>query len=107
VRLGDDGRYRWHWDPRFIARPVDIEGRHERLSACARALSSPTLLVRGGSSDVVSEDGVREFLALCPHADYVNVAEAGHMVAGDRNDRFGRVAIDFLLKNVPVENRHA
>jgi non-heme chloroperoxidase len=49
---------------------------------------------------------VREFLALCPHADHVNVAEAGHMVAGDRNDRFGRVAIDFLLRNVPVRNRH-
>jgi non-heme chloroperoxidase len=28
------------------------------------------------------------------------------MVAGDRNDRFGRVAIDFLLRNVPVRNRH-
>lgn len=106
VRLGDDGRYRWHWDPRFIERPLDIRGRHERLSACARALSAPTLLVRGASSDVVSEKGVREFLALCPHADHVNVAEAGHMVAGDRNDRFGRVAIDFLLRNVPVRDRH-
>ncbi|MDR5878702.1 alpha/beta hydrolase [Caballeronia sp. LZ032] len=107
VRLGDDGRYRWHWDPRFIQRPLDIEGRHARLSACARAVSVPALLVRGGSSDVVSEKGVREFLALCPRADYVNVAEAGHMVAGDRNDRFGHVAIDFLLRNVPVEDRHA
>jgi pimeloyl-ACP methyl ester carboxylesterase len=107
VRVGDDGRYRWHWDPRFISKPVDIQGRHERLANCARRITAPTLLVRGGSSDVVSETGVREFLELCPHADYVNVADAGHMVAGDRNDRFGRVAMDFLLRNVPVADRHA
>ncbi|MDR5752390.1 MULTISPECIES: alpha/beta hydrolase [unclassified Caballeronia] len=102
VRIGNDGRYHWHWDPRFIAQPVDLRGRHERLCACARRLSAPTLLVRGASSDVVSDKGVREFLELCPHADYINVAEAGHMVAGDRNDRFGRVAIDFLQRKVPL-----
>jgi pimeloyl-ACP methyl ester carboxylesterase len=107
VRLGDDGRYRWHWDPRYIERPLDIEGRRDRLEAGARAVSVPTLLVRGGSSDVVSEEGVRDFLALCPQAEYVNVAEAGHMVAGDRNDRFGRVAIDFLLRNVPIDKPQA
>ena len=54
VRIGRDGRYRWHWDPRFLSEPVDIRQRHARLSACARALDIPTLLVRGGSSDVVA-----------------------------------------------------
>lgn len=102
VRLGDDGQYRWHWDPHFLGRPIDLDRRHERLSACARRLRLPTLLVRGGSSDVVSEAGVQEFLALCPHAEYVNVADAGHMVAGDRNDVFGKAAAHFLERNVPV-----
>ncbi|BCQ26454.1 hypothetical protein NK8_46380 [Caballeronia sp. NK8] len=54
--------------------------------------------MRGGSSDVVSEAGVREFIELCPHAEYVNIAQAGHMVAGDRNDLFGNAAIDFLAR---------
>jgi pimeloyl-ACP methyl ester carboxylesterase len=58
--------------------------------------------VRGGSSDVVSEAGVREFLELCPHSKYVNVAKAGHMVAGDRNDVFGKAAVQFLSHNAPV-----
>ncbi|SIT41752.1 Alpha/beta hydrolase fold protein [Paraburkholderia piptadeniae] len=102
VRVGEDGRFRWHWDPRFISKPMDIQHRHERLSACARRLTMPTLLVRGASSDVVSETGVREFLELCPHAHYVNVAKAGHMVAGDRNDTFGKVAADFLFRYLPV-----
>ncbi|WP_261528964.1 alpha/beta fold hydrolase [Burkholderia multivorans] len=100
VRLGDDGRYHWHWDPRFLSGTTDLAARHARFSACARNLALPTLLVRGGSSDVVSEAGVREFLELCPHAEYVNVAAAGHMVAGDRNDVFGRAAEQFLARHV-------
>ncbi|MGF6915834.1 pimeloyl-ACP methyl ester carboxylesterase [Paraburkholderia sp. 40] len=102
VRLGEDGRYRWHWDPRYLASPRDLQRRHERLSACARRLTLPTLLVRGGSSDVVSEAGAQAFLELCPHAEYVNVVEAGHMVAGDRNDVFGQATLDFLRRSVPV-----
>jgi non-heme chloroperoxidase len=102
VRLGADGRFHWHWDPRYLAAPRDILRRRERLSACARRVTLPTLLVRGGSSDVVSEEGVREFLAMCPQSEFVNVAKAGHMVAGDRNDVFGRAAIEFLARTVPV-----
>lgn len=100
VRLGKDGKFRWHWDPRFIGNQHDRNRRHARLSACARRLTLPTLLVRGGNSDVVSEAGVEEFLGFCPRAEYVNVSEAGHMVAGDRNDAFGLAAIDFLLRHV-------
>ncbi|AQH04373.1 alpha/beta hydrolase (plasmid) [Burkholderia sp. KK1] len=98
VRLGDDGRYRWHWDPKFLARPMEPRARHARLADSARRLALPTLLVRGGSSDIVSEAGVKEFIELCPHAAYVNIAQAGHMVAGDRNDLFGDAAMDFLAR---------
>jgi hypothetical protein len=62
----------------------------------------PTLLVRGGLSDILSEEGAREFLELCPHAEYVNVTDAGHMVAGDRNDIFANGVIEFLSRTVPV-----
>jgi non-heme chloroperoxidase len=62
----------------------------------------PALLVRGGGSDMVSEEGAREFLALCPQADYVNIADVGHMIAGDRNDPFGRAAAAFLARVAPV-----
>jgi len=102
VRLGDDGRYYWHWDPRFRSRPqFDLEARRVRMSACARTLVVPTLLVRGGLSDVLSEEGARDFLALCPHSEYVNVADAAHMVAGDRNDIFGSSVIGFLARVAP------
>jgi pimeloyl-ACP methyl ester carboxylesterase len=99
VRLGADGKYHWHWDPRIAARVRETNARRE---AAARRLTVPTLLVRGGHSDVVSEEGARDFLALCPHSEYVNVAGAGHMVAGDRNDVFGQAAIAFLQRAVPL-----
>jgi pimeloyl-ACP methyl ester carboxylesterase len=103
VRRGADGRYRWHWDPRFSGSShYELEPRQRRLEMAARSLTLPTLLVRGGMSDVLTDDGVREFRALVPHAEYVNVTEAAHMVAGDQNDVFSNAVIHFLSQAVPV-----
>ncbi len=100
LRLGPDGRYRWHWDPAWIG---DVSRRREvrgsdLLRDQARRLEIPTLLVRGRQSDLLSEAGARDFLALVPHAEYVDVAGAGHMVAGDRNDAFTNAVADFLTR---------
>ena len=59
----------------------------------------------GGLSDVLSEEGAQDFLRLCPHSDYVNVASAAHMVAGDRNDIFNSAVIAFLARAVPVGSK--
>ena len=101
LRLRDDGRYYWHWDPRFV---TDAERRMEdrdpeRMIAAARRLRCPTMLVRGGSSDLVSEEVAREFLDLVPQAEFADVAGAGHMVAGDKNDAFTDAVLPFLTKN--------
>lgn len=98
LRQGPDGRWRWHWDPRFLGgtRPPSDVANPPRLSAAAAGLSVPTLLVRGRESDVLSEEGADHFMRLVPHARYVDVSDAGHMVAGDRNDRFTDAVVDFL-----------
>ncbi len=100
VRLGEDGRYRWHWDPAFLApsAPGTSALRKERLVASARALSVPTLLVRGKLSDVIADEDVAEFLRHVPHAEFVNVRDAGHMVAGDSNDVFSDAVLSFLRR---------
>lgn len=102
LRLGADGRWRWHWDPRFLAGPPrsSHESYPERMDAAARSLAVPTLLVRGRMSEIVSEEGVRHFLELVPHAEYVDVEDASHMVAGDRNDLFCEAVIDFLVRTI-------
>jgi non-heme chloroperoxidase len=98
VRIGADGRYRWHWDPVFRSGPAKFEVNEQRLATCTSALAVPTLLVRGAWSDVLSEEGASEFLELCPAAELVTVERADHMVAGDRNDRFGAAVIEFLQR---------
>jgi len=102
LRQRDDGRWAWHWDPRFITppggSPDETRGivQPNRLKDAARALTVPTLLVRGKVSDLLSEEGARELLELVPHAEFADVGGAGHMVAGDRNDLFNAAVIDFL-----------
>lgn len=101
LRQGSDGRYRWHWDPRFLDHAPHPTGTTEsvllerRLTA-ARAIRIPVLMVRAAHSDVVSEAGLQELLTLIPHARAVNIADASHMVAGDRNDVFAGAVLDFL-----------
>ena len=105
IRLAPDGKYRWHWDPRFRRRsitPEEMRARTRHMEECAANLTVPTLLVRGGLSDVLDEAGAQAFLKLVPHAEYVNVTDAAHMVAGDRNDIFATAVIDFLTRIVPV-----
>lgn len=105
VRRREDGRWYWHWDPRFLLGGTD-EPRslrnEDRLDAAARALTVPTLLVRGRQSDVLSEEGARHLVSLVPHARYVDVSGAGHMVAGDRNDAFNDAVIEFLRRELPT-----
>jgi pimeloyl-ACP methyl ester carboxylesterase len=96
-----DGRWYWHWDPNFFgSRPVSAEReRVEKMRVEAvRNLRIPALLVRGGSSEMVKEEHVKEFLELAPHAKFVDVAGARHMVAGDRNDVFSAAIVDFLAQ---------
>ena len=102
LRCGEDGRWRWHWDPKFLSRGSRVRSSltPERLLDAARGLRVPTLLVRGKLSDVVSLEGAAEFRAAVPHARYADVSGAGHMVAGDRNDLFTDAVIEFLRTQV-------
>ncbi|HBA43916.1 MAG TPA: alpha/beta hydrolase, partial [Alphaproteobacteria bacterium] len=38
----------------------------------------------------------REFMTMVPHAEFVDVSGAGHMVAGDKNDAFAEAVVSFL-----------
>jgi non-heme chloroperoxidase len=98
LRLRPDGRLYWHWDPAFQTGPIRIQPTEmtARMEAAARNIRVPTLLVRGKESNVVSEEGAQRLLELIPHARFVDVEGAGHMVAGDRNDAFNEAIEDFL-----------
>ncbi len=100
LRLDADGRYRWHWDPRFLdsrSRSHEhVADVHAELVEAAGRLKVPVLLVRGRESELVGEDEAANFKALVPHARIADVSGARHMVAGDRNDVFATAVLEFL-----------
>ena len=101
LRAGADGRLRWHWDPKFLDSRLESDtGDPARFEHAAARVTVPMLLVRGGISDVVGEDEADALLRVAPRAQAVDVAGAGHMVAGDRNDVFSSAVAEFLIKNV-------
>jgi pimeloyl-ACP methyl ester carboxylesterase len=98
LRLDEDGRYRWHWDPRFVRQrsTPELLADPNRMSVAVSNMTLPMMLVRGQMSNLVTPQLAEDFLQLAPHAHYVDVADAHHMVAGDRNDIFGKAVIDFI-----------
>lgn len=116
LREGADGRWRWHWDPRILdARktwlddPAAAEAYAQQMRAGMVAgterLTAPCLLVRGGSSDVVTVEAAHKLLVLLPHARFVDVEDATHMVAGDRNDIFTATVLEFTTPLLQAARR--
>jgi len=98
LRLGEDGRWRWRWDPAFVtgmSRRRTAEVQSQTLMAW-EAITLPVHLIRGRMSELVSREAAESFVAALPNGVFTDVAGAGHMVAGDRNDAFLDAAIAFL-----------
>lgn len=94
-----DGRWYWHWDPAFLTAPMDDPFvRVEKLDRAVMNLTIPILLIRGKLSDVVSPEGVTDFLAKVPRAEFVELSDAGHTAAGDDNDAFSDVVVQFVCR---------
>ncbi|MGH3562370.1 MAG: alpha/beta fold hydrolase [Mycobacterium sp.] len=97
-----DGRWYWHWDPALMTKPGDDPAlRTEKVETAAIGLKIPILLIRGKLSDVVSVEGVRDFLNKVPGAEFVELSEAGHTAAGDDNDAFSTAVVEFVSRPSP------
>jgi len=98
LRQRDDGRWIWHWDPNFIA--GDWQNKVAELStlmqSAAPTIKQPCLLIRGQLSTIVSIESVDELKRDIPQLKFVDIAGAGHMVAGDRNDMASHALTTFL-----------
>jgi pimeloyl-ACP methyl ester carboxylesterase len=104
LRRRDDGRLYWHWDPRMLEVKPSSEppSRVAALMDVSKRVTMPTLVVRGERSDIVDDEGLAEMRRLVPQCEFIEVAGAGHMVAGDRNDAFSAGVISFLDRHLPA-----
>lgn len=97
----DDG---WTWKqdhrprPETAAPPSDAAAkeamqamrreRSESLWADVRAITTPTLLMRGAISKILSEEAAKETVAAMADAELVVIPDAGHSVQGDNPKAF-------------------
>ena len=97
LRLKHDGKYYWHWDPKFIDEiSKDKIAYRKRLKGYAEFVQVPTLLIKGALSNVLTQKEVEDFLITIPHTEFVEIDKAAHMIAGDRNDIFANAVVSFL-----------
>ena len=104
LRLKEDGRYYWHWDPLFLTDRTGMgevrEERFKQLENSAKRITVPTLLVQGALSDILTNKEKEEFLNAVPHAKLAEIQQATHMVVGDKNDIFAEAIVDFLSEHI-------
>jgi pimeloyl-ACP methyl ester carboxylesterase len=94
LRQRSDGRWVWkHGFGRMHAgQDVTMPGQDDwravldGLEDEARTVRVPTLVIRGGESDVLTDEGARDAAALIDGARVVVVPDAGHLTAGDNPD---------------------
>jgi pimeloyl-ACP methyl ester carboxylesterase len=102
LRLHPDGRYRWHWDPKFTSgvrgaeSAASVDRRSFDFEAACRAIQIPVHVIRGRMSELVSLEAAQAFVGALNNGSLTDVSDAGHMVAGDRNDVFMDAVVAFL-----------
>lgn len=85
LRQQEDGTWKWKYDRRRFQR-LDHEAHRAERAGLADGLARiacPTLVVRGGESDVFHEEDAERLVARLPDARRVTIPRAGHTVQGD------------------------
>lgn len=82
LRQLPNGKWSWKYDRRHYGKRPDDPATLNPWTELDR-VKCPTLVVRGGRSDILTVDGAREFVELLPNARWETVPNAGHSVQGD------------------------
>lgn len=94
-----NGKWTWKYDKR-LRRPGRRMGSdpetEKRLWGYLAALQCPTLLVRGGASDIIAMDTADKMHAVIPNSQLATIEGAGHLVMGDSPAGFQRAVTEFL-----------
>ncbi len=85
LRQQPDGTWRWKYDTSRFKRLDQEAHRAERarLADGLARITCPTLVVRGGESDVFHEEDAIRLAQRLPDGKFVTVPRAGHTVQGD------------------------
>lgn len=90
-----EGRIGWRID-RAIFNPRMKPDPAEKTWAALKAITCPTLIVRGGISDMITPEIVAEMAEVMADARVVEVPRAGHMVVEENPADFAARVLPFL-----------
>ena len=99
LRQRGDGKWIWRPDPAMLSGSFDDPRSPDMISrywAALEATKCPVLLVRGGESDLVSDEVVTRMKAANPKVSAIDVPDSGHNVPVDKPEEFIDAVGDFL-----------
>jgi pimeloyl-ACP methyl ester carboxylesterase len=99
LRQLPNGKWTWKYDRRPLERPPDSNGRDDGADAVwslTERVECPVLVVRGGSSDILSRQGAADLAASFRDGRWAEVPDAGHSVQGDNPAAFAAALQSFL-----------
>ena len=84
IRRLPNGKWTWKYDKALrTPGPRPAGPSEEQLWECVGGIHCPTLIIRGGDSDIFSPETMDRMLQIIPGSTGAVVPRAGHLVAGD------------------------
>jgi pimeloyl-ACP methyl ester carboxylesterase len=90
-----DGSADWRFSKEAMIQSV-VQGRAQDHWRELRALSMPTLVVRGSESEDLTKDEFQRMCLANPRIHGVEIPQAGHWVHFDRPQEFLQALLDFV-----------
>ncbi|KAA1282269.1 MAG: alpha/beta hydrolase [SAR202 cluster bacterium] len=89
IREREDGKWTWKYD-KLLRTPGHQTPQlsTEQLWEAVAKINCPTLVVRGGDSDIFANETMEKMSEVIPNCSTVTVPNAGHLVAGDNPTDF-------------------
>ncbi len=101
LKEGSDGKIEWRIDQAIFdpnLKPDDPQQTWALLSQ----IRCPTLIVRGGVSDVLSAPTCEEMVKCIPGSRWFDIPNAGHMVIEDNPEACNAAMLEFLGSRLSV-----
>lgn len=99
LREDADGQWQWRIDPSIFDPRMTPDPAKRSWDALAK-VTCPTLLVRGGITDLMTTDCAQRVVAALAKGEFAEVPNAGHMVVEDNPSGFNAAVIPFLEKTL-------
>ena len=97
LKEGADGKVEWRIDQAIFDPNLEPDDPQHTWDLLGQ-IRCPTLILRGGVSDVLSADTCQKMLTCIPDGQWVEIPNAGHMVLEDNPEACNAAMLDFFKR---------